>query len=426
MKVNLLYLIALCALLASCGKDRSNEYEERTARDHWMLDVMRQEYLWGDHLQDLSWKEYFAKPKDFFNKLTKQAPVTDSWSWCAVDTIAEDAHQRGSFNHLDSYGLDVVVMTDPTGETSRQFGRIMTVYEGSPASRCGLKRGDFITTIDGAKFTATTAKNLINGKSRTLTVEHLDVNEAEGTYVWSDQVTVELAASEYVEDKAFPIHRVLTTSAGKVAYLMCNRLTEGQTERSGTLTTYRDELSSIMASLAGVEYDAFVLDLRLCNDGTLDMACRLASYFVDESQRGQIFAKTLYREQKSASNTSIPFNDESIANHIQTKALFVITSSYTQGAAEWLIRGLRKALGDEAVFTIGTKTAGQIVTTATIPSDFFVTLHPAVAYVADADGDYAYDSGIAPDRELNERNTLYLYPYGSEKEVLLNTILDHE
>ena len=104
----------------------------------------------------------------------------------------------------------------------------------------------------------------------------------------------------------------------------------------------------------------------------------------------------------------------------------MITSSYTQGAAEWLIRGLRKALGDESVLTLGTKTAGQIVTTSTIPSDFFVTLHPAVAYVADADGDYAYDSGIAPDYERNERNSLYLYPYGNEKELLLNTILNHE
>ena len=426
MKHRIIYIVAVCALFVSCGKDRSGEYEEKTARDHWMLDVMRKEYLWGDQLQELTWKDYFAKPQEFFAKLIKQAPLSDTWSWCAIDTIPEDAHQRGSFNHIDSYGMDVVVMIDPTGETSRQFGRILTIYEGSPAARCGLQRGDFISAIDGTKFTTATAKNLVNGKRHTLTVEHLEVNEAEGTFVWGEQSSVEMDASEYVEDKAFPLKRILTTSEGKVGYLMCNRLTEGPTEQSATLTTYRDELAAVMASMAGSEYAAFVLDLRLCNDGTLDMACRLASYFVDESQLGQVFAKTYHNEQKSGLNTTYLFDEEAIASHLKTHVLYVITSSYTQGAAEWLIRGLRKALGDASVITVGTPTAGQIVMTATIPSDFYVTLHPAVAYVANADDEYDYSSGIAPDNEQNELNSLYLYPYGSEKELLLNTILNHE
>ncbi len=421
-----LYIIGICVLLLACGEDRTHEYEERTARDHWMLETMRQEYLWGNELEDLAWKDYFAAPKEFMAKLTEQAPVTDSWSWCEIDTLPSDPRERGSFNHLNSYGLDVVLMTDPTGETSRQFARVMTVYENSPAARCGLQRGDFISMVDGSKLNASIIKNLVNGKTRSLTVERLTFNETDGTFEWSDPQTVEMEASEYVEDKAFPVCSVLSTASGKVGYLMCNRLTEGPEERSISLTTYRDDLIAKMASLAGDDYSAFVLDMRLCNDGTLDMACLLASYFVDESLRGEVFARTFYNEKNKALNSDILFNEQAIGNRLKVNSLFVITSSYTQGAPEWLIRGLRKAMGDDFVTVVGMETKGQIVMTGDIPSDFYVTLHPAVAYVADADGDYKYESGITPDIEVNEKAALYLYPYGNPQEVLLQMILNNE
>lgn len=413
MKNAIYILIGICVLFVSCGKDRTNEYEERTSRDHWIFEVMQEEYLWGDVLTEVAWKDYFAQPQDFLSKLTQQAPVKDTWSWCEIDTLPQDYHERGYFNHLSSYGLDLFVMTDPTGETSRQFARIMTVYANSPASRCGLQRGDFISTVDGTKINTSVVKNLVNGKRRTLIVERLIQNESEGTLEWGEAQTIELDASEFVDDIAYPISKVFSTESGKIGYLMCNRLVD-------------DNLDATMASFSGTEYDGFVLDMRLCNDGMLDSACRLASYFVDENQRGQLFAKTIYSEKKQALNASILFDEEAIIHHLKTNYVYVITSSYTKGAAEWLIRGLQKALGDEYVVIVGMTTAGQIVMTSEIPSDFYVTLHPAVAYVADADEDYNYADGLNVDIELDERSALYLYPYGNEKELLLNTILNHE
>lgn len=420
-------LLAACAfMVTACGEDRTHEYEEKTARDHWMLDVMRQEYLWGSSIQELGWKDYFAKPSEFFAKLTKQAPVNDKWSWCAIDTIEEDYHERGYFNHYNSYGLDFVVMIDPTGGTSRQYARILTVYPNSPAERCGLQRGDFISAIDGTKFTSSEAKKLKNGKKHTLTIEHLGINSEEETFVWEESETVELGASEYVEDTPYPVVTTLDVSGKKVGYMLCSRLTEGPVEKDVLSTSYRSLLITKMASMAAVSFDVFVLDLRLCNDGTLSMANLLASYFADESMRDQVFAKTFYNENRSGQNSTIFFDEYGINNRLDVKKLYIVTGTYTQGAPEWIIRALRRHRGEDFVTVVGAKTSGQVVQTGHISSDFYVTLHPAIAYVADADGDYNYTAGLTPDIAVNENAGYKLYPYGSPQELILSTILERE
>ena len=55
-----------------------------------------------------------------------------------------------------------------------------------------------------------------------------------------------------------------------------------------------------------------------------------------------------------------------------------------------------------------------------------MTLHPAVCYVADVDGDHDYAAGLTPDIDVDEQTTLFLYPYGDTREVLLNAILTRE
>ena len=129
-----------------------------------MMEVMRTQYLWGDSIKEdkISWKDYFAAPDKFFPKLTAFAPIKDSFSWCEIDTIEEDHHQRGHFNHIDSYGLDFALMTDPTGATSRQYARVITVMPNSPASRAGLHRGDFIGVVDGNRISSSNVSYLEN------------------------------------------------------------------------------------------------------------------------------------------------------------------------------------------------------------------------------------------------------------------------
>ena len=56
--------------------------------------------------------------------------------------------------------MDVLLMNDPTGETTKQYARVVTVYANSPAERCGLQRNDFIGQVDDNKMALSPAYEL--------------------------------------------------------------------------------------------------------------------------------------------------------------------------------------------------------------------------------------------------------------------------
>ena len=413
-------------LFLSCGEDRSTEYEELTACDHWMTDIMRNEYLWGDSIKidNIPWKSYFYTPQIFFSTLIDFAPIDDNWSWCSIDTLYEDYHQRGFFNHLDSYGLDFILMTDPTGKTSRQYARVKTVILGSPADRAGIERGDFIGSVDDNRISSSNTSSLVSGKAKTLIVNKLDVNSEENEYFWNNEDTIIMEKSEYVEDIPFPVLRFFNHNHNNIAYLMCNRLTSGPVEKDPYAQNYLDDMLYTVQKIKEQNPSVLILDLRLCNNGNIDCANLLASYIVGNKGSKKVFAEAVYNKNNADSNKSYFFIDEAINKGIEPNSVFVITSGYTSGPAEWLIRSLFNVFGSDNIFVVGQTTDGQVVVTKTIKSDYYVTLHPAVAYIADENGDYDYANGIIPDVEINEMSYIHLYPYGDEKEIILSYILN--
>lgn len=419
-------LFTLFVAFSACGEDRTPEYEQLTACDHWMTAAMRDYYLWGDSIKEdeLAWKSFFYQPQTFFSSLTKFAPITDSWSWCEIDTLNEDHHERGYFNHLDSYGMDFLLMTDPTGATSRQYARVKTVIEGSPADRAGLERGDFIGMVDGNRMTSAYLAYLINGKQRTLVVSKLGVDSELNEFYWVQEDTIYMDQSEYVEDIPFPVVSSFQLDNVNVAYLMCNRLTAGPTETDAESQSYVDEMKSTINSVKETSPKVMVLDLRLCNYGEMSMAALLGSYIAGDRAANRVFAQTFHRADMADEDQTYYFDHAAMADALEPEFLFVITSSYTSGAAEWLVRALRNVLGETNVYLVGQTTDGQIVMTEEIHSEFYVTIHPAVAFVADENGDYDYEGGIQPDVEINEMSYVQLYPYGDENEVILAAILN--
>lgn len=429
MKKFLTYIGVICGVLMtiSCGEDRTWQYEEKTQHNHWMQEMMLDKYLWNDSLTDFepAWKKFFAKPSEFLSTLTARSKQGDSWSYVEVDTLSEDSHKRGYYNHVDSYGFDFVLMNDPTGATTKQVFRVVTVYPGGPADRAGLVRNDFICSYNGNKLNSNNISKLQSGAARTLEVRHIAQDELEGGIYWVDTTTITLPASEYVEDKAFPLSLIVLADEKKMGYLMCTRLLEYPVENKGrqvNTTVYQDELDGIMAQMKNAGVTEMVLDLRLCNFGSLEMARRLASYVVNPSALSDTFAKTFWNERYKSNNLSLPY-DTSVGN-LGLNRVYVLTSSYTQGAAEWLIHGLQHSMGEENVILIGKATKGQNVMTQEVGDQFHVHLFPVVAYVADGAGNYEYGS-IEPTIEIDEFNYVTLPDYGDPSEILLNTSVQH-
>lgn len=416
--------VLVLAALASCGEDRTYEYEALTQHNIWMYEQMQDKYLWSSRLTEQQWKDYFATPDEYFSKLVSKG-INDKWSYIEVDTLSIDKHRRGYFNHHSSYGFDYYLIQDPTGSSTKTYARVVTVFEDSPASRAGLCRNDFIETFDGYKITKNNIARMQNGPSRSLLIHRLIANEDEMVYSWGDSRTVTLSASEYVEDKPFPVIRYIDYEGVTYGYLMCNQLLEKEATASPSPQDYVYQLDQIMASFRSVGVDEFILDLRLCNFGTMEMANLLASYLLPDDCLNGVFVKTIWNEKCSLNNSTVPFCSYLAGNTLALRRVHIITSSYTQGAAEWLINALRHALGSENVILIGQKTAGQNVMTQNIGDyESILHLYPAVAYVADGNEDYtSYASGFTPDIDIDEFAYSSLEEYGTLYETLFNAAL---
>lgn len=392
-------MIGVVLILVGCGEDRTYEYQEKTEPNHYLQTMMQEWYLWGDSLKDLKWGDYFAVPSEFVKKLAAQSPQGDKWSYCSIDTINMDYHPRGTFSCHNSYGMDLVLMTDPTGETTKQYARVITVYPGSPAEKGGVRRNDFISQMDHVKMSKTNISKLSNGINRTLIVSRIKGNE-DGTLAWAYTDTIPIGRSEQVDVPQIMVSKMIDS---KMAYIMVTHLNETQPLRSALETLFNSHPQEL------------IVDFRLCNQGTLEAALDMARMIANH--KGD-FIHTKWNSHKSSNDAQYTIEASCDCN------IYFITSSYTQGAAEWLIHAMQTDEGHRVV-TVGQKTAGQNVMLKAYPSPYYYTLYPAVAYVGNDADDYDYSSGIVPDLAVDEMAYAMLYPYGDKREVIINTILDN-
>ena len=391
--------ISLMCLLAGCGEDRTYEYDEKTQRNHHMQQVMQEWYLWGDSIRDVKWGEYFASPVDFIQKMSALSKAGDKWSYCSIDTLNNDYHPRGNVNVKNSYGFDFVIMTDPTGETTKQFARVVTVYPGSPADRCGLRRGDFIAQFGVDKVNTSITQKLQKGIGKQMIVSHLSVDEAEAIYYWDGNDTLQIDRSEPISVPQIWVSKMIGSN---VAYLMPTNLNDSE------------ELVGQLSQLISHNPSKVVIDLRFCNQGSLETVVSLLPLL--SSEQGA-YLQTIWSNRKAEYNETFNIRSDS---HFD---LCFITSKMTQGAGEWLIHALRS---DDAarVKVVGKATAGQNLMLKDFDTEYFYTIHLAVAYVANRNGEYDYSSGLLPDEEVDELQYLDLYPYGDPRETLLQAAIN--
>lgn len=409
----------LTLILLSCGEDRTHEYEELTQNNRWVLSFMRENYLWGDEIKDPeNSKDFFGADTEFFSKLLKSTSHRDQWSYCTVDSAASDPFEHGNINHLDSYGIEYHVMNDPTKTSTRPFVHITYVVDGSPAQHSGLHRGDFISYIDDTRITSGNAtKFLSKGTAHSLTVHHADT--LDGNYVWKDTATIHLQPSGYIVEPAFPAFNKIPVGGSWIAYLQCNNLNPSQPGKDDNRNVFT--LDSLMLNLYNTfQPTEFVLDLRHCNSGTIEQAQRIASYLLPSRLRSSSpFLQTIWNSSHSYNNRV--YNLDTTLPSLELNRIYIITSSYTRGAAEWLICGLKQALGDTNVILVGEPTAGQTVMTQWMGANNGHQFYPAVAYVASSDGntDYAPYTPNFPVSETDSRLILNTVEYGKMQESLL-------
>lgn len=419
-----LSFLAACEL-ASCGEDRTYEFEEKTQETHWIYDVMRQYYLWYEEMPDMSdYQTFFQDKEQFFKSLLSK---NDKYSYMELTEGAVEEQTR-SINQNSTYGFDFALYINPVTQSqssTRRYARVLYVLPHSPASEAGLKRGDWISLVGGEELTSKNYQLLFNGAATTLTTTTLNYERLDSLYWEQKTETLRLSAARKVEDNPFYVDSVYHISGRKIAYLMYNRFSTGP-EDTGSEEQYGNEMKQIFARFKERQVTDFILDMRYNPGGYLSCAQQLASLICPQEALGkEVFCALRFNDKQTSRNEEYLFNQSLTGDaNLNMSRLYIITSNLTASASESIINGLNPIMSKENVVLVGTRTEGKNLASLTFNSPYGFSLHPIVARVYNGRGESDYANGFAPTHEVDELQYVDAWrPLGDIKEIMLNTTL---
>lgn len=409
-----IFLAAMLALLSSCGEDRTYEFVAKTEKDHWIEAQMQDIYLYYADIPELETANYFYPVDEFFPM------VLASYDKYSYLELTEEAETRNGIQTL-TYGFDFVLMTDPTGTTTHTVARVLQVLEQSPASQAGLKRGDFITLVNGDNVSNANAAQLQSGQGVTLTLSTMTLDASTEKWVWNENRDITLEAAVEMENNPFAVAEVFEASNGKkVGYLLYSEFRMGHDENDQTDQTYMEQMKNVFSFFKQAGVSDFILDLRYNQGGYVVCAQEMASMLAPASALGQEFAHFVYNDKRQDLNYTLNLLTDYSQYNLDLNRLFIISGQYTASASEMMINCLSPYM---QVNLIGTQTEGKNVAMVRIDSPYDFVIYPVTCTVYNSKGESDYADGFTPQYVLNELEYYPWYELGDPGELLLGTTL---
>ncbi len=418
------YFVSLVVLLtglffSSCGEDRTYQYEEKTEKSQWIYKIMDQYYLWYKEMPSVNdYKIFFNEPKTFFSKLLSKK---DKYSYIEM---GEDTR---FINSTSTYGFDFILYVDPVTQSQSsptRYARVLYVLPDSPAKEAGLKRGDWISAVDGETLTQKNYMALVSGGTTTLTISTLNYQRPDSIYWEQATRTLTLQASRKVEDNPFFVDSVYHLNGKRIGYLMYNKFSTGPND-TGDETQYAYQMQSIFSRFKRENLTDFILDLRYNPGGYLICAQQLGSLIAPDAAMGNVFCSLVFNDKQSDLNQKYLFDKSLTSGYgLNLQRIYIITSEQTASASESLINGLIPFMGEENVILVGEQTEGKNVASLTFESPYNFKIHPIVATVYNSEDLSDYANGFSPDYEIDEAQYINnLAPLGDIDEIMLNSTL---
>lgn len=406
--------LASMGFFLSCEKDKEieEEYDNETAVDKWIESTMRENYLWYKDMPNASELNYLADPETFFASLLSDSDGKDSYTYSYIEDTAVKTRSIAQTEY--SYGFDYVLYRM---NNTQYVAHLLYVAPNSPASEAGLKRGDWIISMDGEYITEDNYQTLYGGKSMELQLaEYKD-----GGLVLGGKVQLDTARN--IEDNPVHYHSIIDWGGKTVGYLVYNHFTSGPTDNDDS---YDKELLSQFKEFKSAGVNEFVLDLRYNNGGLLSCAQLLCTMLAPENALGKVMCYLEYNDKQSPQKGSISLNSSLISNgaNLNLQNVYVLVTESTASASELVINCLKPYMN---VIIIGMKTEGKNVGSETFTDDTYTwALHPIVCKLYNKDNQSDYEAGFTPDYAHDE-NELEMQgrflPFGDTNELLLGTAL---
>lgn len=429
------FIILLSLLFISCSDDpiddgsgngngntgQNNEYYET---NKWIESTMRDYYYWyGEIPKSVNYKN---DPESFFMSLLSKKdgkPQTDSrgnvtghYFYSYMEPSETTSRAVASDSEL-SLGFEYHYYTIMGNSGTRHALKVLYILPNSPASKGGLRRGDWIFSVNGKSVSADIVESLNDGGRKTLGIANN----------YTEQVSKELTLSAaIVEDNPVYFSKVYHKEGRKIGYLVYNHFTSGKSDYD---ETYNNKLRKAFTDFKNDLPDDFILDLRYNRGGAINCAQLLATMLAPSNALGDVFCNVVYNDKKSSNNYSYKFDSKYMTQggdgaNLNPKRLFVITSESTASASEAVINGLLPFMSNKLILA-GERTEGKNVGSIVLTdSKYDWKLHPIVCLVSNKNKESDYEDGFIPtvDYELSDVHE-GIYDLGDENEYMLNRIL---
>ena len=442
-------LAAALLFLGACSKNNGNGpgpgpnpnpgdvSAETQAQNIFAQLLMTDIYLWSAEASQiiLSQKLNYETEKDpiaFFDKMVYK---DDRWSEMTNDLEALKESFSGTQTTY-GYSWYTVYFVDANNQPTGEYCAVLQyVYDGGPAQKAGLKRGDILIAVDGQPITAANFNKLY--KSTSVKID-LGIRTAQGIVPKGESVS--MTAVRMYEDPILYTD-VIEKAGKKIGYLFYTNYVLG---KDNDPFSGLNDLLRVFGEFKSQNVDEVILDLRYNGGGYAIASEVLCNILAPESAGGKIMTKDLYNSKyaqlwgksETLFGDKVKFTHEGtvveipITVNMNLPRLYVLTTSSTASASESTIIGLMPYMD---VIRIGGTTHGKYCGGMLLGRDSYTSLQDIAAlknwgaytmvYQFTNKDNISFVNGLAPQYEASE-NIWNMANIGDQSDPMLAKALE--
>lgn len=410
--------------------------DENKYVNDWIFEQMNIYYLWNNKLPKSP--DFSTKPDKFFKSLLNTFDVNtnpdgDRFSWIQENYV----DLLGSLSGVSSDDIGFEYIFVATNEARTQYYALVTYpKKGSDAFAKGIKRGRFITKIDGNDITNTNYRSLFSGiGSKTLTMGDwvLDTNDNKYKIRPSGDVTIQMEKN-FAEIPVY-MDSVYTIDNKKIGYMVYNFFAA---DKGDATHSYDRLLMNTLTSIKAKGATEMVLDLRYNGGGRVSTALALASALVKDRSTSNVLVTAEYNAIVHAAYVKeygANYNKDYFIDKVQGTSitipslnlprLYVLVTGGSASASELIINGLKPYMD---VILIGETTYGKNVGSISLykkdDNKNKWGMQPIVVKYYNSAGKSDFTKGFTPNFEVDEFETLRLVEFGNIEDPLLSVAIN--
>ena len=383
-------------------------------------------YLWE---AETDWKKYenrttYAAYHDHDKLFNKLIYKDDKWSSLTDDIQGLENQFSGVST---TFGYTLSFYYNPfTANKNEVIAIVLFTSADSPAAKAGLKRGDIIVEMNGAKITTNNYQDLYYVASIQVRCAALDIENKSLTLL---PKAYNLTAVEMYENPVIT-YKIIEKAGRKIGYLCY----------TGYQMESENELIRIFSGFKSAGVKEVVLDLRYNPGGFSRTALILSSVLAPESviKNKRIYLEHHYNAMLTAyfKEQKIPLNEnfvDTLSVNMDLNRLYVLTSKHTASASEATMVGLEPYL---TLVQIGDTTSGKFCGGILLsPEDYYGEkkksyysgfknwgMYIMIYRYANIKGVTSFTGGLVPQMQVKE-DDFDLKPFGDETDPLLGRAL---